>query len=352
MIRRHFLNVAGAGLLAVAATGITGLTGGAAAAQEITLRLHQFLPPMATVPKHILKPWAAAVEEAANGKVKIEHYDAMALGGRPTELMDQAQDGVVDMSMTLVGYTPGRFPRTEVFELPFMMKDPIGTALAFQQMVDEDFASNEYAGLKVLGAWVHGPGLIHSRVPVESLDDMEGLKVRAPTRVINDYMNELGATAVGMPLPAIPEALSKGVVDATVLPWEVTPSIKLAELVENHTEFSGEAALYTSTVVLVMNRDRYESLPEDVRAAIDGQSGEKLSRLAAEQMWKYDKPGRDIAEERGNNIITLDEAETARFREAAQPVYDRWVADMEERGIDGQALIDRARALIDEKSAE
>ena len=100
-----------------------------AKAQEVTLRLHQFLPPPATVPKYIIKPWATRVEEATGGKLKIEHYDAMALGGKPPELMDQAIDGVADIVMTVVGYTPGRFPKTEVFELPFMMTSPVATAL-------------------------------------------------------------------------------------------------------------------------------------------------------------------------------------------------------------------------------
>lgn len=142
----------------------------------------------------------------------------MSLGGRPPELMDQARDGVVDMIMTVVGYTPGRFPRTEVFELPFMMTDPVATSLAFWNMVDSDFQNNEYQDVKVLGAWVHGPGVIHSIEPVAKLEDMKGKTVRGPTRVINDLLSELGATPVGLPLPGIPEALSKGVISGTVIP--------------------------------------------------------------------------------------------------------------------------------------
>ncbi|WP_146346360.1 TRAP transporter substrate-binding protein DctP [Phaeobacter marinintestinus] len=340
MIRRTTLKTLAALVLASA------ITPGIAAAQDVTLRLHQFLPPPATVPKHILKPWAQRVEEAAGGKLKIEHYDAMALGGRPPALMDQAIDGVADIIMTVVGYTPGRFLKTEVFELPFMMTSPVATSMAFQDMVETDLQDGEYKDVKVLGAWVHGPGLIHTNRPVDSVDDMAGLKLRGPTRVINDMLKELGATPVGMPLPAIPEALSKGVVDGTVIPWEVTPAIKLSELVDNHTEFTGDEALYTATIVLVMNKAKYDSLPDDVRAAIDAESGLKLSQFASQVMWDNDAPGRLIAEDAGNNIIQLTPEQVAGFKDKAQPVIDRWVAEMDANGVDGRALIEQAKALI------
>ncbi len=344
MDRRPFMTLA-AGALALAATT------GSALAQDVTLRLHQFLPPVATIPSKILKPWGENLSAASGGRIEIQHFDAMALGGRPPELMDQARDGVADLTMTVVGYTPGRFPRTEVFELPFMMTDPVATSLAFMEMVETDFAE-EYSDVKVLGAWVHGPGVIHTADPVTKLEDMAGKTMRGPTRVINDMLSELGATPVGMPLPAIPEALSKGVVTGTVIPWEVTPAIRLSELVTNHTEFTGDEALYTATIVLVMNKAKYEAMPEDLRAILDAESGAKLTEMAAEIMHAADTPTREIAVTAGNNIIQLDEAEVARWKDAAQPVISRWVAEMDGKGIDGQALIDQTRALIAKKAAQ
>ncbi len=341
MNKRHFLKTTMASLAAVAALG------SASVAQEVTLRLHQFLPPPATVPAQILKPWAQRVEEASGGRIKIEHFDAMSLGGRPPELFDQARDGVVDLSMTLVGYTPGRFPRTEVFELPFMMTDPVATAAAYWEMVETDWQENEYQDVKVLGAWVHGPGLVHSQDGVNKLEDMQGLTVRGPTRIINDLLSELGAEPVGMPLPAIPEALSKGVVKGTVIPWEVTPAIRLTELLDNHTEFAGEESLYTAAIVLVMNKARYDALPDDLKAILDAESGAKLSTFATQVMWDMDAPARQIAVDAGNSITTLDEAEVARWKEASGPVVDRWIADMNEKGIDGAALIEQAKSLIE-----
>lgn len=319
----------------------------AAIAQDVTLRMHQFLPPQSTIPAMILDPWAASVEEASGGRIKIEHFSAMSLGGRPPELMDQARDGVVDISMTLPGYTPGRFPSTEVFELPFMMTDPVATAKAYWEMVDTEWQDGEFADVHVLAAWVHGPGMIHSKDAVTSLEDMNGKTLRGPTRVINDLLSELGAEPVGMPVPAIPEALSKGVVNGTVIPWEVTPALRLTELVGNHTEFSGDAALYTATFVLAMNKAKYDALPDDLKAILDAESGEKLSAFASQTMLEMDAPARDVAETAGNNIITLDADEVARWQAASQPVVDRWVAEMDGKGKDGNALIEQAKALIE-----
>src|SRR5690606_32744745 len=118
-----------------AAAGLwLGLAVSAAEAQEVTLRLHQFLPPPATLPAKVLKPWAASIEQASGGRIKFEHYDAMSLGGRPSDLYDQARDGVADIVMTVTGYTPNRFPKSEVFELPFMMRGSVPTSLAFWEM--------------------------------------------------------------------------------------------------------------------------------------------------------------------------------------------------------------------------
>lgn len=311
------------------------------------MRLHQFLTPPAPVPKLILKPWAQGIEEASGGRIKIEHFDAMSLGGRPPELLGQARDGVVDISMTVAGYTPGLFPRTEVFELPFMMTSPVATSAAYWEKVETDWSQNEYKDLKVLGAWVHGPGQIHTKDGVNSLEDLKGLTLRGPTRIINNLLGELGAEPVGMPLPAIPEALSKGVVKGTVIPWEVTTAIRLSELVDHHTEFAGEQALYTAAIVLVMNKAKYDALPDDLKAILDAESGAKLSTFAAQVMWDMDAGARKIAEDAGNTITVLDEAEVARWKAASAPVVDQWIRDMGDKGIDGAAMIEEARGLIE-----
>ena len=318
-----------------------------AMAQEVTLRMHQFLPPQATVPAQVLIPWAEAVGEASDGRIKVEVYSAMALGGTPPQLMDQVADGVVDIAWTLPGYTPGRFPRVEVFELPFMMNDAEATSRAYWNMYESDMADADFADFHMLGAWVHGPGVIHVKGDaVESIDDMDGLKVRGPTRVINGLLGELGATPIGMPVPALPENLAKGVIDGTVIPWEVTTALKIAELTDSHTEFAGDHALYTAAFVLIMNKDAYNAMPADLQAILDSLSGAEFSANAGKVMQAADAAGRAAAVENGNTIVTIEGDNLATWEASAQPVVDRWLEEMTEQGIDGQDLLTRARALI------
>ena len=319
---------------------------GVSAAADVTLRLHQFLPAQANVPKNILHVWADKVEADSDGRIEIQRFPSMQLGGKPPELIDQAIDGVADIIWTVSGYTPGRFPRTEVFELPFTMTNAEAVSRAYWELAEETMMDNDFRAFKVLGLWVHGPGMIHSKAPVTTIADLNGVKLRAPTRVTNMYFGALGATPVGMPVPAVSEGLSKGVIDGTTIPWEVTPALKVSELVHNHTEFDGKA-LYVLTFVLAMNKQKYESLPDDLKTVIDENSGVEFSIFAGGTQADADGPARQIAVDLGNNIITVSEDDASAWQEAAQPVYDAWLSDMESKGKDGQALLKKARMLIE-----
>lgn len=323
------------------------LSFGPAAAAEFELRLQSFLPAQATIPSKIIDVWADKIEADSEDRIEIKRFAAMQLGGKPPELFDQVIDGVIDITWNVVGYTPGRFPSTEVFELPFLVEDAKPGSAALWTLLEEDIAAREFSDMKVLGGWVHGPGVIHSDREVLTPVDMNGMKIRGASRQVNALLNTLGATPVGMPVPAVPEALSKGVIDGTTIPWEVTRALKVPELVDNHTEFTGPM-MYTITFVLAMNKDAYAALPADLQAVIDDNSGMVFSTFAGETQQAYDDPAREIALDLGNNIVTLDEAQSNAWAAAAEPVYGAWLAEMEERGIDGAALIERAKALMAE----
>ena len=343
MHRRKLLGLVGGAAMALGA----GLGAGAAGAQEVTLRLQHFLPPQANVPRLVLDVWADKVEAGSGGRIKVERYPSMQLGGKPPELMDQIVDGAIDIGWTVVGYTPGRFPSTEVFELPFMVGDARAASYAYWKMYEEHMKDTEFKDVYMIGTWVHGPGMIHTKDPVTKPADLQGMKIRGGSRLVNQLLELVGATPVGMPVPAVAEGLSKGVIDGTTIPWEVTPALKVPELVHNHTEFEG-TALYTLTFVLAMNKAKYDSLPDDLKAVIDANSGLDFSIFAGGTQADADGPARQIAVDLGNNIITVSEAETGEWRELVQPIYNSWVADMNGRGIDGQTLIDEARALMAE----
>ena len=332
---------------AVAAlAAVAGLAfAGTAMAQTVTLRLHQFLPPQATIPAKAIVPWAQKVEAESGGRIKIQLFHAMQLGGTPPQLFDQARDGVADITWTVLGYTPNRFNKTEVFELPFMSGSAEQSSRAIQEYV-EKFAMDEFKDVKLLAAHTHGPGLFHTKQPVTGLESLRGMKIRGGSRIINNMLVKLGATPVGMPVPAVTDALSKGTIDGTTIPWEVTPSLKVTELVKNHTTFAGKEGLYTQTFAFSMNKASYDKLPPDLKAVIDKNSGIETAAFFGRAMDDGDKAGRAIAEKAGNNIVALDLAETQRWRRTAATVETDWINEMKAKNIDGAKLVSEARSLI------
>ncbi len=326
-----------AAMATLAATGV--------AAQNVTLRLHQMLPQQATIPAKALIPWAQKVEAESGGRIKVQLFHAMQLGGAPPQLFDQAKDGVVDLTWTVLGYTPGRFPKTEVFELPFMSGSAEASSRAIQEYV-EKYAADEFKDVKLIAVHTHGPGLFHTKTPVTGLEALRGMKVRGGSRIINNMLVKLGATPVGMPVPAVTDALSKGTIDGTTIPWEVTPSLKVTELVKNHTTFAGKEGLYTQTFAFSMNKAAYDKLPADLKAVIDKNSGIETAAMFGRAMDAGDKEGRDIAVKAKNNIVALDIAETQRWRRTASTVETDWIAEMKTKNIDGAKLASEARALI------
>jgi TRAP-type C4-dicarboxylate transport system substrate-binding protein len=332
-------------ITAAAALGASAIAGKAVAQQTVTLRLHQFLPPQATIPARAIAPWVQKLEAESGGRIKVQQFHSMSMGGSPPQLFDQARDGVADIVWTVLGYTPGRFNKAEVFELPFMSGLAEPASRAFHGYV-EKHAADEFRQVHLLAAHTHGPGLFHSKSPITGLDSLRGMKVRGGSRIINNMLARLGAAPVGMPVPAVTEALSKGVIDATTIPWEVTPSLKIAELVKNHTTFAGPTGLFTQTFALVMHRGSYQKLPADLKAVIDRNSGVEAAAFFGRAMDEGDKAGLDVAKKAGNRIVTLDAAETQRWKSAAAAVEADWVKEVQGKGIDGAKLVAEARALI------
>ena len=339
--RRTFIAAAGASLAAPAVLRVTR-----AHAAEVTLRLHHFLPPVASVPKHMLEPWAKRVADGTGGRLKIELYPSMQLGGTPPQLYDQAKDGVADIVWTLPGYTAGRFPSTEVFELPFVAARSARINARAAQEFAEEHLKEETKDVKLLCFWCHDHGLIHAKRQVKTMDDLKGLKLRFPTRLAGEGLKALGASPIGMPVPQVPESLAQGVIDGAVIPWEVVPSIKVHELVKYHTEIPGSPTFYTATFMLAMNRPKYESLPDDLRKVLDEQSGMALATEAGKM---FDDIGAQISEmvkKRGNTISAISEDEKARWIQATKPVVENWIKEAQGRNIDGAKLLEAAKASL------
>lgn len=341
MIQRRTLIQSGAAL-ALGAPALVGF-----AQQSVTLKFHTFMSPQSNVWLNMHKAWMDKVTKDSGGRIKFEAYPAMQLGGSPVQLYDQAKDGVVDVVWTLPGNTPGRFPRVEAFELPFMMNNAEATSRAYWEYV-HTVAQDEFKDVQVLALQVHGPGVIHMRnKQVKTAADLAGSKVRGPTRQITKMLSYLGATPVGMPLPAITDSLSKGVIDGCVIPWEVVPSVKVQELAKFHSEFDpAGGALYTTTFVMAMNKAKYASLPPDLKAIIDKNSGIETSGWLGKVQQAGDVAGRESAVKLGNNIYTVPATEAQEFKRKARLVEVEWAQDMDKRGFNGKQLLETARTLI------
>ncbi len=318
-----------------------------AAAQDVTLKFYHIWPPQAMASVKVIGPWCDKVAAESANRIKCQMLPAMSGGGSPPQLVDRVKDGVDDLVITLPGYTAGRFPMMEVFELPFMTNSAeAGASAAWEYM--QKYAGKEFPGTKVLATWVHDQGYVHTTSkPVKTLDDFKGLKMRAPTRQTNKLLAKLGATPVGMPVPAVADAVSKGTIDGFVLPWEVLPAFKLQELVKFHTETDlSRPALYSAGFIFAMNQAKYDALPADLKKVIDNNSGAALSKQIG-KIWDESRTaGRKTATDRGNTFTLLSAAETDKWAAAAAPLYDEWVADMDKLGHPGKQMLQDARAML------
>jgi TRAP-type C4-dicarboxylate transport system substrate-binding protein len=318
-----------------------------AAAQEITLKVHHFWPPGAMPPTQLVVPWCDKIAKDSGNKLKCQIYPAMQLGGTPPQLIDQVRDGVADIVFTLPGYTAGRFPLMEVFELPFMSANAEATSQAAWDYYTQ-FGHKEFPGIKALWINVHDNGYIHTvNKQIKVMADFKGLKMRAPTRQTNKLLGALGATPVAMPLPALGDALSKGVVDGYLLPWEVIPSIKAHEFTKYESETDPkERALYTALFIFAMNQAKYDSLPPDLKKVIDDNSGAAAARTAGKTWDASAPPARKFAVDRGNTFYVIPASELANWEKATANLPDEWVKDVSAKGNDGKMLLQTAKDLI------
>jgi len=317
---------------------------GQVSAAEVNLRVHHFLAAESPLHSDFLVPWKEQVEAISDGRIAIELFPSMSLGGGVVDLYEQAANGAVDIVLTLPSFDSSKFPRSEVFELPFVMENSVATSKAYWDLIVNDLQNSEFSDVQVMAGWVHGPGVLHTTKPVRRLEDLKGMQLRGPTRLSTQMLKDVGARPVGMALPNVPQSISNGEISGTLLPWQIAPSLQLAQLVNNHTEFSGGRSLYTATFILAMNSNTYNNMPKDLRFIMDMTAGKAMSSFAAEVMTAADDVGR--REAAGNNITVLDPAETQRWMVAAQPVYNRWLASSRQIGFNGSAVLGQAREYI------
>lgn len=318
----------------------------AMAEAEYTLKLHHFLPPMSMAHSKFLEPWAEKVEAESNGRIDIELYPAMQLGGKPPQLFDQVRKGISDITWTVGGYTPGRFPKATVFELPFMPSTAQATSMALQEYAEAEM-QEELKDVHLLAMHTHAPGSLHSREKaIKTSADLEDLKVRAPNKVMSEGFKEFGTNTIFMPVTEMASAISKGVLDVAALPYEVVLPTKIYELVKHHTEIKGDRGLYTQFFIFAMNKDVYENLPADLQKVIDNNSGVALAGHIGNLFDNYEQHARSYAVKQGNSFDYIEGAEYESWKEKLAPVREQWIKEMKDDNYEAERLIDKAESLI------
>lgn len=314
----------------------------AATAEEktTTLTYSIFFPPTHGQCKAGIS-WAEEVEKRTGGRVKITVFP----GGTLTKA-DQCYDGVVkgisDIGMSCFAYTRGRFPVMEALDLPHGY--PSGT-VATRVATDfyREMRPKELDDVKMLYIHAHGPGLLHTKKPVSTLEDLKGMKIRS-TGLSAKITEALGGVPVAMPQSDTYEALQKGVVEGTFTPIETLKGWKQAEVVKYTTDCTGVG--YTTGMFVVMNLDKWNALPEDIKKILEEVSNEWIDVHGA--VWdSSDQEGREYTLSLGNKIIPLTEEENNRWAEAVKPIIDEYITTAEGKGLPGKKAVATVKALIE-----
>jgi len=335
----QFLKIVSATLLA------TGLLAGASTLRaETTLTLSSWLPPKHPVVANMIEPWAENVAKETGGRVKIRILPK-ALGAPPAHF-DLAKDGVADITYGVHGYQPGRFLLTKAIELPFLGNTAEAMSVAYWRVHEKHLAAaDEHKGVKLLGVMSHGPGsMFNSQRQINSLADLEGLKIRVGGGVVNDAAKAMGVTALLKPAPKSYELMSNGVADGVFFPQESIRSFKLTKLVRHATIVPG--GMYNTSFFLVMNPARFDGLSAEDQAGMMRASGEAFARLAGKAWDAADKAGLAAMKKDGVEVITASDAFVEEIRSATSGIEAKWIEDAKAKGADGAQIMRDLRAEV------
>ena len=320
-------------------------TGAAAVAADYTLTVSSWAPPTHGVNAKLWPTLIEMMEDATGGKVTAQIKYRL---GPPPAQMDLVQDGAADLSWIFHGYQAGRFTATKLIELPGYRGDAEAASVAYWRVHEAHLAAaDEHKGVKLIGLMTHGPAHLHSARKVTSLDQVAGMKLRVPGGVGGDAGAALGATGIQVPAPKVYETLASNAADGVVMPFEARKGFKLTEVAQNVYEMPG--GLYRGSFALIMNRETFDGLPEDLRTALDEKVfGEPASRMAGTVWDEIDVAGREVTLAAPDNSINpASAADVAAWEAIAEEIRGNVLAEVAAKGIDAEA----AHAMIEAEMA-
>jgi TRAP-type C4-dicarboxylate transport system substrate-binding protein len=313
--------------------------GAAHAADKVyTLKLSHFVPPLHPFNKWVVK-WVEQVVKASNGRLKFEIYPNGQLVGPPNRQLDAARNGIVDIAWCLHGVTPGRYPMTELANLPFTWPSgKLDLALQAKRMTElaPKYLADEHKGLHILWMNMANPIIVWSKVPINSVDDYKGKKIRYASITNKQLLEAMGATPMLIPPPESQDALAKGIAQGATFPYEAGLAYKLGGVVE----YAIEPPLASATFVTVMNPAKYKSLPDDLRAILDKEAGVKAAMDFGKFWQASEAHARKYFVDKGIKIIVLPDAEVAKMKALSKPIIKDAIAKIEKQGKPAQAFFD------------
>ncbi|WFM71703.1 TRAP transporter substrate-binding protein [Halomonas sp. CKK8] len=330
------------------AASIAGL-GAASAQSATTLRMAHFWPGASGVNQEIFEAWAATLEEESDGELRVEMFPSGTLA-KPDSIYEAAANGIADIGATAQGYTAGRFPLSQIVELPGVATTATQGACVLQTLYDEGHLESEYEDTRPLFFFTTGPGGIHTiDTDVQVPSDLEGLRIRRPTAVAGEMLENMGASPVGMPAPDIYTAMQRGVIDGLSFPWEGLKGFRINELVEYHTE----VPFYTLIFVATMNQRAYDNLSPEQQAVIDANAGMKWAGNAGEVFDRLDVEGKQEARDAGHTIREIEEPLSHQdWQKPLQDGIESYLTRLEERGLPGREVYEAALAASESCATE
>ncbi|MFG6137849.1 TRAP transporter substrate-binding protein [Halomonas sp. B23F22_10] len=312
---------------------------------ETTLRVAHVWPGGSLIDKELFQAWASSVEDASDGRLEVEVYPGQTLT-KSDKTYESTANGIADIGASAQGYTAGRFPLTQVVELPGVSSSAAQGACILQSLYDQGQLDDEYADTRPLFLFTTGPGYLHTQErAIETPEDLAGLRLRRPTPLVGDMFERLDAQAVGMPAPDVYTAMQRGVVDGLSFNWEAMKTFRLNDLANHHTEIP----LYDLSLFATMSQRSYEQLPPDLQRVIDEHSGPEWAQRAAAVYDELIQQGRQEAEAAGDEILVIENAlDDDDWGPVLQDTIDRY---LNENGERAKAVYDAAMALKRQCSA-
>ncbi len=327
--------------IAMAVSGCSDNTPAASSSDEVTtLRFSHFMNANDNINTEGFEPWVKKIEEESNGRLKIEIYPSATLS-KPGATYEAAAKGTVDIGMQVQGYTAGRFPLTQVVELPGISNTAEQQTCILYELYNDGAIASEYEDTHLLSLMGSGQGALHTAdKPIRTPEDMKGMRIRQPSVVASHVIDAIGAAPVGMPASDTYTSLQRGVIDGLAFTWQPIQAFKLDELLSHHTNIP----FYNSTFVITMNKDKYNSLPDDLKKVIDDNSGVELSKRIARVFDKSNEAAMAAARDKGDTMIDIpDPLNDANWKEPLLEGTQRYLEELEGLGLDGEVVYEKAK---------